>query len=141
MTRIYSVHDLKRVARQELEPPPCDQTLQVKVHEASDGIAQGVWTVDHQYINGLGVAMGGFLASAADIMMAYAITSRLSDDQGFASIDLQTTFHRPTVQGEVEIEARVERLGRKLAYLVADLHQHDKKVASCVSSMLITSNE
>ncbi|MUV37552.1 hypothetical protein JNUCC1_01358 [Lentibacillus sp. JNUCC-1] len=137
MPRKYSVNDLKKVARQEMDPPACDQTLQVVVTEAVEGVAHGVWTVDEAYMNGLGVAMGGFLASAADIMMAYAVTSQLSNEQGFASIDIHTTFHRPALQGTVYITARVERLGRKLAYLTADLEQKDKKIATCVSSMLI----
>ncbi|MBD8004938.1 PaaI family thioesterase [Bacillus norwichensis] len=81
--------------------------------------------------------MGGFLASAADIMMAYAISSLLSDDNGFASIDLDTTFHRPAFEGMIEIKAEVERLGRTIGYVTAELVQNDKKVASCVSSVLI----
>jgi uncharacterized protein (TIGR00369 family) len=81
--------------------------------------------------------MGGFVTSAADIMMAYAISSKLSIGQSFASIDLHTTFHRPVRLGDVQVEAKVDRIGKKTAYVLADLFQNDKKVASVVSSVMI----
>lgn len=133
----YTISDLVNVARKGDVPPPCDSTLQVIAESAENGVARGRWEVSPVFINGNGVAMGGFLSAAADIMMAYAIASCLNDEQGFASIDLHTTFHRPTFQGVVEIEARVERLGKSVAYLVADLSQNGKKVASSVSSVMI----
>ena len=37
--------------------------------------------------------MGGFITSAADITMAYSMASILESNQGFASINLQTTFY------------------------------------------------
>ncbi|WP_054948846.1 PaaI family thioesterase [Numidum massiliense] len=137
MLKKFTVTDLQNVARGGMAPPPCDDTMQLTVHSAENGVAKGTWCVDRKYINGLGVAMGGFLSAAADIMMAYAISSMLKEPEGFASIDLDTTFHRPTFEGEVAIEAVVEKRGRKLAYVVADLTQNDKLVATCVSSILI----
>ncbi|MDQ7861877.1 PaaI family thioesterase [Peribacillus frigoritolerans] len=78
----------------------------MEANYAQDGIARGVWKVDEKFINGIGVAMGGFVTSAADIMMAYAISSKLSMGQSFASIDLHTTFHRPVRLGDVQVEAK-----------------------------------
>lgn len=133
----YSITDLQQVVTNGLTPPPCDLTMQVRVDYAKDGVAKGVWKVDKKFINGLGVVMGGFLSSAADILMAYAIASKLTDTQGFVSIDLDTTFHRPGFEGEIEVIAKVEKMGRTLAYVVADLIQNEKKVATCVSSLLV----
>ncbi|WP_313427995.1 PaaI family thioesterase [Siminovitchia terrae] len=137
MAKIYTMSDLQRVVMEAETPPPCDLTMQIKVNRAENGISQGVWKVDSKYINGSGIVMGGFLSAAADIMMAYAISSLLTNENGFASIDLDTTFHRPAVEGVIEIKAEVERLGRTIAYVTAELVQNDKKVASCVSSVLI----
>lgn len=118
-------------------PPNCDLTLQIKTTYAKDGVSKGIWEVDDKFINGNGVAMGGFLTSAADTMMAYAIRSKLKRNQTFASIDLHTTFHRPVFIGHVEVHAKVERLGKKVAYLVAELFQNDKKVGDAVSSVMV----
>lgn len=129
--------NLMKVVTEGAVAPPCDHTLQLEVTSANDGVAKGIWRVDEPFMNGLGVAMGGFVSSAADIMMAYAVASKITKGQSFTSIDLHTTFHRPILKGEVMVEARVERMGRKVAYVVADLFQNGKKAASVVSSMMI----
>lgn len=139
MRETFSISDLQKVAKQEKNPPACDYTMKVKVLEAVDGVAKGEWTIDESFINGNGVVMGGFVSGAVDIMMAYAITSLLTDDQGFASIDLDTTFHRPAIEGTAEIAATVERRGRSIAYLTGEVRQNDKLVANTVSSVLILS--
>lgn len=129
--------DLMRVITHGEEPPNCDKTLQIKATDAHDGIANGIWMVDEKFMNGIGVAMGGFVSSAADIIMAYAIASKLEAGQTFTSIDLHTTFHRPVLPGEVKVEAKVERMGKKTAYVIADLYQNERKAASVVSSVMI----
>lgn len=137
MEKIYSPKDLVEVVTKGNTPPNCDLTLQLQPTFVDGGIARGVWQVDEKFINGIGVVMGGYLAAALDTMMAYAISSKLNDNQVFTSIDLHTTFQRPTQVGEMYVEARVERLGRRTAYVVADVIQNDKIVASAVSSVLI----
>ncbi|HEY9577590.1 MAG TPA: PaaI family thioesterase [Pseudobacillus sp.] len=129
--------NLNEVIRGESSPPACDTTLGVKVLEAGKGYAKGTWTIEEHLLNGNGVIMGGFVTAAADIMMAYAITPLLNEDQTFASINLQTTFHRPTFTGEVEIEVKVEKFGRTISYLTADLKQNGKLIASVTSSIMI----
>ncbi|WP_066365403.1 PaaI family thioesterase [Neobacillus fumarioli] len=131
--------DLMEVVTKGANPPNCDLTMQIKVIEAYDGTARGIWKVDDQFINGIGVAMGGFVSSAADIMMAYAIASKISNKQSFTTIDLHITFHRPVMQGEVMVEARVERMGKRTAYVTAELIQNNKKTADAVSSVIIIS--
>lgn len=133
----YETIDLMKVANNGATPPNCDITLQIKPVFAKDGKAKGIWEVDEKFMNGVGVTMGGYLASAADIMMAYAISSKLQEGQTFASIDLHTTFHRPVFPGTVEVHASVERLGKKVAYLTAEVVQNDKKVGNTVSSVMI----
>lgn len=133
----FTITDLQNVAKQVKNPPPCDETMQVKVTYAEDGIAHGVWEVDEKFINGHGVVMGGFVSAAVDIMMAYAIASKLTDEEGFASINLDTTFHRPTMTGKVDITATVERKGRTIAYVTAEVKQDGKLIANSVSSIMI----
>ena len=137
MSEFFKPSDLLAAVTDGKAPPNCDITLQMKPIFAEDGIARGVWTVDEKFINGVGVAMGGYLAAAADTMMAYAMASKLTDDYTFVSIDLHTTFHRPVLVGTAEVEARVERQGRQIAYLVADVFQNKRKAASIVSTMMI----
>lgn len=137
MARKNKKFDLMRVVTHGEEHPNCDGTLQIMATYADDGVARGLWRVDDKFMNGIGVAMGGFVSSAADIIMAYAIASKLEANQTFSSIDLHTIFHRPVLPGEVIVEAKVEKMGKKTAYVTADLYQDEKKAASVVSSVMI----
>lgn len=137
MTEKYTIADLKKVIKGLKSPPQCDKTMQVKVLSANNGTSIGKWYIDQQFINGHGVVLGGFVASAVDIMMAYAIASKLGNKDNFMSIDLDMTFHRPTFEGEVDIITNVERLGRTLAYITAEVKQNEKLIANGVSSMMI----
>jgi len=137
MVREYGTLDLLAVVNKGAVPPNCDLTLQIKPTYAKDGESKGTWLVDDKFLNGFGVSMGGFLASAADIMMAYAIASKVGENQTFTTIDLHTTFHRPVFPGNVEVHAKVEKMGRKVAYVVAELSQNNKKVGDVVSSVMM----
>lgn len=138
MREKFTITDLQNVVKEKQRPPACDETMQVQVTEAEDGVAKGIWTIDEKFLNGHRVVMGGFISGAIDIIMAYAVSSVLTDDQGFASIDLDTTFHRPVLEGTVDITARIDRRGRTLLYLTGEARQNGKLVASTVSSVLVT---
>lgn len=140
MAKAYKPSEFLEIVNNGATPPNCDLTMQIKPTYAAKGVAKGIWNVDEKYLNGNGVSMGGFLASAADIMMAYAITSQLKENQSFASINLQTTFHRPVTVGTVEVVAKVKRIGKKIAYLEAELIQNKKIVGNTVSSIMIIEN-
>lgn len=137
MEQIYGPKGLVEVVTNGKTPPNCDLTLQMRPVFAEGGVARGEWTIDEKFVNGIGVCMGGYVAAAADTMMAYAIASQLQEGQTFSTIELHTTYHRPAMVGIAEVEARVERLGRKVAYLTVDVVQNGKKVASAVSSVMI----
>lgn len=134
---IYLASDLMKVVRKEKVAPNCDHTLKLHIQQAENGHATALWEVDERFLNGAGVVMGGFVASAADITMAYAISSVLGENQSFTSINLNTTFHRPVLPGEALVEVQVTRLGRQMAYLEAQVYQQEKLAASIVSSVMI----
>ncbi|AIC93418.1 MULTISPECIES: PaaI family thioesterase [Shouchella] len=119
------------------EPPPCDTFTGVEIVEAHEGMAHAIWRPTEQMLNGNGVVMGGFVSSAADVAMAYAISSLMNDKQLFASVTLNVAFHRPALPGEIEVKAVVEKFGRTMSYVTANLYQNDKLVASAVSSVLV----
>ncbi|MBY0121797.1 PaaI family thioesterase [Bacillus sp. S/N-304-OC-R1] len=129
--------DLNKVIRRESDPPACDDTLGIKVLEANSGYAKCLWTIDDRLLNGNGVVMGGFVSAAADVTMAYAISTLLNEGQTFASIDLDTTFHRPILSGDVEIEATVEKFGNTISYVTSVLTQNKKRIANAVSSIMV----
>lgn len=132
-----SANRLMEVVLEGKEPPACDDTLAIEVVTASDGCARALWQPDERFVNGVGVVMGGYVSSAADVAMAYAISSLLTSSQTFGSINLNVTFHRPVFPGEVTVEAKVEKVGKTVCYLTATMMQKDKLVASATSSVMV----
>jgi acyl-CoA thioesterase len=128
--------NLHKVIQGKSAPPACDITLGIKLSEANNGSSKGYWKVEDHLLNGKGVVMGGFVSAAADTMMAYAMVTLLKEDQTFASINLETTFHRPVFTGNVEIEAKVVKFGKTISYLTATFTQNGKHVASATSSVM-----
>lgn len=136
----FSAGTFMDVLNKKVSPPNCDVTLRIEPVYAEEGLSKGVWKIDDRLTNGIGVTMGGFLTGAADTMMAYAIASVLEPEQSFVSIDIHTTFHRPVLLGVAEVEAKVERRGKKTAYLTSEIIQNGKVCCSCVSTMMILDN-
>lgn len=130
-------HHLMDVIVKGNEPPPCDMMIGVEMGEVYGGRAVGIWKPTKEMLNGNGVIMGGFVSSAADVVIAYAISSMVNDKQTFASVNLTVSFHRPALPGEIMIEAIVGKFGKTMSYVTAELWQNEKFVASAVSSILV----
>ena len=90
-------------------------------------------------INFGGVVQGGFLIAMMDDAMGFNCFISLGMTNRQASIDLHTHFLRPVEYGRVEVEARVVRAGRSVAFLEAELYGPDGELsARAASSMKLT---
>lgn len=124
---------LQDVIAGKMDPPPCDQLLGITLLYAESKKAVASWEANSNMLNGNGVVMGGYTASAADITIAYAVAASIEKNDQFGSIQLETVFHRTVTTGTVKVEARIKQLGRRVAYVEADLWQHDNLCASSTS--------
>lgn len=138
MSKIVNLHD---VIRGTSPPPPCDQTIDITILHVENGTAKCLWKISRSLLNGNGVVMGGFTASAADIAMAYALMTLLEENQTISSINLNTTFHRPITAGEAVVHATVKKFGKKTAYVEAVVEQLAKRAADVNSSIMILPND
>lgn len=85
-------------------------------------------------INFGGVVQGGFLIAMMDDAMGFNCFISLGMTNRQASIDIHTHFLRAVQYGRVEVEARVVRAGRSVAFLEADLYGPDGELAARASS-------
>lgn len=115
---------------------PAMHALEVRLEYARDGAAKGLWRPPGGFLNGNGVVQGGFVGAVCDQIMAAAIAS-LAGARKFASINLQTTYHRPAMQEEYEVLAQVVRAGKRIAYLTAEVRRNDDVFVSCQSSVIL----
>jgi uncharacterized protein (TIGR00369 family) len=81
-------------------------------------------------INFNGVIQGGFLVAMMDDAMGFNCFISLGMKTMQASIDIHTHFFRPVAYGRVEVEARVKRAGRSVAFVEAELYDQDGVLAA-----------
>ncbi|QDZ00274.1 PaaI family thioesterase [Nitratireductor mangrovi] len=90
-------------------------------------------------INFGGVVQGGFLVAMMDDAMGFNAFISLGMKNAQASIDIHTHFFRPVAYGRTEVEARIVRAGRSVAFLEAELFDKDGVMAArAVSSSKLT---
>ncbi|MBQ0138429.1 MAG: PaaI family thioesterase [Kurthia sp.] len=119
-----------------VQQPESEQLLGVEFIEASEGKSTCKWLVSEKLRNGNGVTLGGYVTSAADIGMAYAMLSVIEMNSSFTTLSINTTFHRPALVGEIMIHSSIKRLGKTTAYVEAELFQNDKLIASATSTVM-----
>ncbi|MBO6717644.1 MAG: PaaI family thioesterase [Rhizobiaceae bacterium] len=87
-------------------------------------------------INFGGVVQGGFLIAMMDDAMGFNCFISLGMANRQATIDLHTHFLRAVQYGRIEVEARVVRAGRSVAFLEAELYGPDGELAARTTSSM-----
>ena len=67
------------------------------------------------------IVQGGFVTAWLDFAMAHAAFLKAGLDVGVASLELKVSFLQRVGPGRVVAEGRVQRLGRRVAFLEASL--------------------
>lgn len=75
-----------------------------------------------------GLLHGGAIATLIDTAMAYAVISRLAENEKAATADLTVHYLRPHTEGSVTCTARVLKAGRKMLTVTADAADADGRI-------------
>jgi uncharacterized protein (TIGR00369 family) len=90
-------------------------------------------------INFGGVVQGGFLIAMMDDAMGFNSFVSLDMASMQSSIDIHTHFLRPVEYGRIEVEARVVKAGRSVAFVEAELFDKNGELAArAVSSIKLS---
>ncbi|GMS87180.1 hypothetical protein PENTCL1PPCAC_9355, partial [Pristionchus entomophagus] len=85
--------------------------------------------IEAEHVNTKGTLHGGFSASLVDIITARAIGVTVKD-KGMASVEIAVSYLLPVKLGDrIEIEARVLKIGRNLAFTDIEFRRPDGKIA------------
>jgi len=97
---------------------PWVQALDLQVRALEDGELRLALPVTPPHVHAGGVLCGQTLMAAADSAMVLAISAQLGGFQPMTTVQLQTSFLRPVPgdAGEVQVLARVLKLGRQLVF-------------------------
>jgi uncharacterized protein (TIGR00369 family) len=80
------------------------------------------------------IVQGGFVTAWLDFSMAHAAFLKSGYDVGVASLELKVSFLQRVGPGRVVAEGRVQRLGRRVAFLEASLHDTAGALLATASS-------
>ncbi|KAI9366191.1 putative PaaI_thioesterase family protein [Pilaira anomala] len=101
----------------------------LKVVNSESGKVSAEFKVEKQHLNRLESVHGGLLATVVDIGGSLAIASKGLFATG-VSTDINISYISGVKQGEmIQVEARVDRLGKTLAFTTVELSSNGRLVA------------
>lgn len=102
------------------------------------GNVRVAFTAEESATQGNGVVGGGTLANMLDCSMAIVVMSALPAGQVCSTISITVNMMRPANVGVLIAEARLDRLGKRVAFASAELlDQEGRAVATATSSLAI----
>lgn len=128
------LHDLlaAQVRDVRLDMNPALTSLRATLLAGSAGALSVGFTAPDYSVQGNGVVSGGTLASMLDFAMALALLSQLPPGRTCATISLAINMIEPGYVGEFVADARVKRLGARVSFVEAKLH--DAARTRCVAT-------
>ena len=82
-----------------------------------------------------GLLHGGATASLIDTAMAFAVITRLTEDEKASTVDLTVQYLRPHTSGKIVCTAKVTRAGRRLLFVSAEVeNEAGKLIATALST-------
>lgn len=119
----------------ELELAPITSFLGIRPVSLGDGEARIELTADRRLHNAMGTVHGGILCDLADVAMGAALATVTEEGESFTTLQLQTSYFLPVVDGRVSAHARVVRRGRATAHLECDLEDGEGRLVARTTSV------
>jgi uncharacterized protein (TIGR00369 family) len=120
--------------------PGIARSLDFALVEIESGRAVFAATPGEHAYNPIGMVHGGYAATLLDSACGLAVHSRLSATQGYTTLDLTVSYHRPITAdtGPLRAEGTVKSMGRRAAFAEARITGADGKLyASATSTLLV----
>jgi uncharacterized protein (TIGR00369 family) len=122
-----------------LDANPALESLSAMLVENTGGELLIRFTAPHSSTQGNGVVGGGTQASMLDLAMAMAVLAQLKPGYTCASINLSVNMQAAAQQGHLYAVARVDRIGRQVAFARAELYDGERRrlIANATSSLAV----
>lgn len=120
--------------------PPMGETLAFSLTGAGDGWALFEGLPGRHAYNPIGTVHGGYAAALLDSACGCAVHSKLKSGQGYTTLELKVSYHRPLTDktGPVRAEGRIVTFGRRAAFAEAILKDARGRIyATATSSLLV----
>jgi len=119
--------------------PPIAHTLGFALVEIEPGFALFGGEPDHKVYNPIGSVHGGYAATLLDSACGCAVHSRLTAEQGYTTLELKVSYHRPLSDksGRVRAEGRLLSFGRRAAFAEGKLFDQEGHLCASATSTLL----
>ncbi len=117
---VLSRAELKRI-KKAMQEVPYASLLGMKLDEVRRGSACISSQVNNSLKQNDGVMHGGAIASLIDTAAAFAVITVLDAGERATTVDLTVNYLRPLTKGRARASARVQRSGRRLIAVYAEL--------------------
>lgn len=120
--------------------PPIAETMGFALVQVEPGLAVFEGEPGRPVYNPIGSVHGGYAATLLDSACGCAVHSRLTTEQGYTTLELKVSYHRPLsdASGRVRAEGRLLSFGKRAAFAEAKLIDASGRLcASATSTLLI----
>ena len=119
-------------------PPPCSQTMGFElVHlDEKAWVARVRYDGKEAFTNPAGFIQGGFISAMCDDVIGMLCSIRLAERGYPSTIDLHMHYLRPVRVGPVEVQGRIQNMGRSVIFADAELFDSRGKIAARATSSL-----
>jgi uncharacterized protein (TIGR00369 family) len=129
---------MQAIADGRLPPPPMANLVGARLAFVGDGVARFVCAPDESTNNPLGLVHGGLLCTLLDFACGAAVHTRLPAGAAFSSIEIKVSYLEALRAGvgEIEVQGRVLRVGRRVAFAEADARDGQGRLVGQASSSI-----
>lgn len=130
-----------RMQRGQVPPPPICSLLggSIGAVDLQAGTLESAYLATPAFLNPAGQVQGGMLGAMLDDVTAMLVTATLGDEEFCATLNLNISFLRPARAGALLGRARLERRGRNVCHVAAELLQDGRAVATATATCMLVS--
>jgi uncharacterized protein (TIGR00369 family) len=139
LSQMTGLEHMRAMVAGDAPEPPISKLLEFGAVRADPGEVVFTCVPSESVLNPLGLIHGGLVSTLLDSVIGCAIHTTLAAGVGFVSIDLNVSFLRPPVVGEMlTATGRVTKPGRRVAFGAGEVHDsRGKLIASGTGSCLV----
>jgi len=115
---------------------PVAESMRMILVSAERGRVRLRFDIDQRFTQGDGVIQGGIVTAMLDFGMAFAGLSVVSEGESVATVGINVNFLRVSAPGRFEVEARLEKVGKRMVFARADLMREDGEPVASASAPL-----
>ncbi|HUG24455.1 PaaI family thioesterase [Piscinibacter sp.] len=128
-----------RLQRGEADFPAITTTLggQIRGVDLDAGTMESDYVATQAFLNPAGQVQGGMLSAMLDDVTAFLVTATLAEGESCATLNLNVSFLRGAVAGDLKGRAWLVRRGKDVCHVGGELSQGGKVVATAVATCMV----